>query len=86
MFREVIAGREKFRGPNHIETTATYIGYAAMLLDQGRVAELIPIMPKITEPLKSHPESAASSSATRWPHSRKESASRAWPPALTEAA
>jgi serine/threonine protein kinase len=55
VFREVIAGRERLLGPNHHDTIGAYMGYVAMLLDEGRTGDLLPLLPKIIEPLRTHP-------------------------------
>jgi len=55
IFREVIENRERLLGPNHKDTISARIGYAGMLLDQGRTGELMTVLPKVLASLQSHP-------------------------------
>ncbi len=56
IFREVIEGRERLFGPNHVDTIGARVGYAALLLDQERTADLLKLLPTILAALQAQPD------------------------------
>ncbi|WP_439620628.1 protein kinase domain-containing protein [Gemmata sp.] len=54
-FREVIDGRERLLGRDHKDTINARIGYAGMLLDQGRIGDALKVLPQVLAALAAQP-------------------------------